>query len=154
MPEENIYKTALAKAMNLCSAREYSCMEIQGKLESWNVGSSDCQKIIRSLVNENFINERRYSEAFTRDKFRHNKWGKVKIAAHLRSKMIPDQYIRDALESIDPGEYKNVINDLLKSHRKSVKARNQYELKGKLLRFGLSRGFESHLLYDILNDLE
>ncbi len=47
-----------------------------------------------------------------------------------------------------------MIRDTLDSHRKFVKAKNQFDLKGKLLRFGLSKGFESHMLYDILNDLE
>jgi len=39
-------------------------------------------------------------------------------------------------------------------HRKSIKAKNQFDLRGKLLRYGLSKGFESSLLYDILNDME
>jgi SOS response regulatory protein OraA/RecX len=39
-------------------------------------------------------------------------------------------------------------------HRKSVKAKNNYDLKAKLLRYGLSKGFESSILYDILNDFE
>jgi len=47
-----------------------------------------------------------------------------------------------------------MIKDMILSRRKSVKAKNQYDLKGKLLRYGLSKGFESSLLYDILNDLD
>jgi regulatory protein len=154
MPEENIYKAALSKAMNLCSAREYCCSEILSKLESWSIGRTDCERIIKMLVAENFINERRYAEAFTRDKFRYNKWGKVKIAAHLRSKNIPANHISEALETIGHEDYKNTISNLLNAHKKSVKAKNTYELKGKLLRFGLSRGFESSLLYELLNDME
>ena len=42
--------------------------------------------------------------------------------------------------------------EIMKAYRKTVKAKNQYDLKGKLMRFGLSRGFESNLLYDILNE--
>ena len=37
---------------------------------------------------------------------------------------------------------------------RSVKAKNQYDLKAKLLRYGLSKGFESSLLYDLLNEME
>jgi hypothetical protein len=43
---------------------------------------------------------------------------------------------------------------MISSQRRKVKAKNQYDLKGKLLRFGLSRGFESHLLYDLLNETD
>ena len=34
----------------------------------------------------------------------------------------------------------------------TIRAKNQYDLKGKLHRYGLSKGYENHLLYEILND--
>jgi hypothetical protein len=40
------------------------------------------------------------------------------------------------------------------AHRKTVKAKNQFDLKGKLMRFGQSRGYESSLLYEIINESE
>jgi regulatory protein len=154
MPEDTLYKTALSRSMNLCSQREYCVDEIRNKLHLWGIGDRDCDRIINTLVKENFINEIRYADAFVSDKFRYNKWGKVKIAAHLRNKQIPQEIIVSALESIDNELYKNTIKEIIISHRRSVKAKNQYDLKGKLLRYGLSKGFESNLLYDILNDPE
>jgi regulatory protein len=154
MSENSLYNTALNKAMSLCSGREYCIEDIAAKLQSWNVTKTASEKIIASLLKENFINEQRYAEAFTRDKFRYNKWGKVKISAHLRAKKISGEIIRSALDKIDNELYRTFIKDLLISHRRKVKAKNQYDLKGKLLRFGLSKGFESEILYDLLNDLE
>jgi regulatory protein len=116
------------------------------------VEKKDSKKIIDTLVKENFINETRYSEAFVRDKFTYNKWGKIKIAAHLKSKSIPGDLIKTSLDVIDNELYIKTLKEIIFSHRKSVKAKNQYDLKGKLLRYGLSKGFESHLLYDLLND--
>ena len=153
MAENALYKTALTKAMTLCSHREYCTEDIRIKLRSWGVTEEDTEKIIVALIKENFINEARYSEAFVKDKFRYNKWGRVKIAAHLKAKSIPGEMIRSALDTIDDEFYRNTLKELIASHRKSVKAKNQYDLKGKLLRYGLSKGFESSLLYDILNDL-
>jgi regulatory protein len=151
MAENNLYKTALSKAMALCSQREYCIDDIRSKLQLWGVGEIDNEKIIANLVKENFINEIRYSEAFTKDKFRYNKWGKVKIRANLKMKKIPADVISSALNSIDDELYKKTLEELLTTHRRSVKAKNQYDLKGKLLRYGLSKGFESELLYDILS---
>jgi regulatory protein len=153
MAENTLYKIALTKAMALCSRREYCSEDIRAKLQSWSVSEKDAEKIISALIKENFLNEARYSEAFVKDKFRYNKWGRVKIAAHLKAKSIPGELIRSALDSIDDELYRNTLKELIASHRKSVKAKNQYDLKGKLLRYGLSKGFESSLLYDILNDL-
>jgi SOS response regulatory protein OraA/RecX len=48
----------------------------------------------------------------------------------------------------------NFLRSLLEGHRRSVKAKNQDDLKAKLLRFALSKGFESSLVYDILNEIE
>ena len=110
-------------------------------------------KFLKSLLKENFINETRYASAFVRDKFKYNKWGKVKITAQLKAKNIPGEVIRLALDNIDNEQYIKFIDELINGHRRKIKAKNQYDLKAKLLRYGLSKGFESSLLYEILNDL-
>ena len=53
------------------------------------------EKIIDILIKENFINEERLcNRLLSRDKFKYNKWGKIKIAAHLKSKNIPADIIK------------------------------------------------------------
>jgi len=150
MAEEDLYKASLSKTMALCSRREYCPEDIRLKLESWGVSEDDAGRVIMILTKENFLNERRYAEAFVKDKFNYNKWGKVKIAAHLKMKKVPAGIVSSALECIDDELYRRILNELIVSHRRSVKAKNQYDLKGKLLRYGLSKGFESQLLYDII----
>jgi len=150
MADNELFKTALNKAMALCAGREYSAGEIVSKLKLWGLEANECGRIIQLLKNEGFINEERYALAFVRDKFRYNKWGKVKLSAHLRSKNISDDVIRMALDSIDDETYRNTIENIISAHRRTVRAKNQYDLKAKLLRYGLSKGFESNLLYDML----
>jgi regulatory protein len=151
MTDNTLYRSAMNKAMDYCSRREYCCDDIRKKLLFWGVGNNDAERIIRSLIKENFINEVRYASAFVRDKFKYNRWGKVKIKAHLKTKKIPDEIIKSALDSIDNVLYTKLLEELIAGHIKKVKAKNQYDLKAKLLRYGLSKGFESSLLYDILN---
>jgi len=154
MAESTLYKTALNKAMAQCSRREYCCDDIRNKLTSWGISGNDSEKIIANLIKENFINEQRFAIAFVKDKFNYNKWGKIKISAHLRHKKISGEIIKQALDSIDYDIYTKVLKDLITSHRRSVKSKNQYDLKAKLLRYGLSKGFESSLLYEVLNEAE
>jgi len=151
MSENVLYKTALTKAMNLCSQREMCASEIEAKLVTWDISVNDKVKILGLLIRENFINEERYACAFARDKFKYNKWGKIKIAAHLRAKKISSAAISSGLESIDNDLYISTLKTIIESHRRSVKGKSQYDIKAKLIRFGLSKGFESNLLYDILN---
>jgi len=154
MAENTLYTTALNRAMAQCSNREFCCEDIRNKLLLWGVEGNKVEKIISVLIKENFINEARYAKAFVRDKFNYNKWGKVKIKAHLKTKKIPQNLITPALESIDNEAYTKLLRSLIEGRRRSVKAKNQYDLKAKLLRYGLSKGFESSLLYDLLNDIE
>jgi regulatory protein len=154
MTENSLFKTALSKAMSQCSKRELCRSETEARLESWGVSKTDCEKIIEILVSENFINEERYANAFVKDKFTYNRWGKIKITSHLRVKKISSSTIGSALESIDNELYRMKLKEMIDNHRRSVKAKNDYEMKAKLLRFGLSRGYESSLLYDILNVIE
>jgi regulatory protein len=154
MVENALYKVALNKAMAICSRREICIKDIQDKLESWGIGKNESEKITALLIKENFLNEERFAQAFVKDKFNYNKCGKVKISAHLRAKNIPGEIINNALDVIDNDLYIRTLRDLISRHRKSVKAKNQYDLKGKLLRYGSSKGFESSLIYDILNDIE
>jgi regulatory protein len=154
MPDNTNYKIALSKAMTLCSRSEYCSGDIRKKLQSWGVGCGDEELIIDALVKEKFLDDERYARAFVRDKFRHNKWGRIKISAHLKAKGITGDNIGEALREIDNEEYISLISNLILAQRKKTKAKNQFDLKGKLFRYGLSKGFENSILYDILNDTE
>lgn len=154
MKEENNSETALKKAMALCAGREYSMHDIREKLNSWGITGKDCDRILSVLTQQGFIDDRRYASAFVSDRLRQNKWGRIKIASVLRSRGVDEKIIAVALQTIDDEEYLRIIREEIISHRKTVKSKSKYELKGKLLRFGMSRGYESHLLYDLLNDLD
>jgi regulatory protein len=152
MGETTLFKTSLNKSMALCSRREYCISDILTKLDSWGVGKDDAGRIIKNLLKEKFIDEERYATAFVKDKFRYNKWGKIRIGLNLKTKGIPADIIKMALESIEYGEYRRMLEDLISAHRRKIKAKNQYELKAKLMRFGLSKGFESPMIYEILGE--
>jgi regulatory protein len=153
MAENELFRVSLNKSMAQCSHKELCIEDIHKKLALWGVPDDDIDKITGILVKEKFIDEARYATAFVRDKFKYNKWGKVKIASHLKSKRIPSEIISQALGSIDHDQYVRFLQGLLQVHKRSVKARNQMDLKAKLLRFALSKGFESSLVYDVINEI-
>jgi regulatory protein len=154
MADKAILKIALDKAMAQCSRREFCSDDIRSKLSLWGVEKNDAEKIIKTLIKGNYINESRYAIAFAHDKFKYNKWGKVKIAGHLKLKKLPPEVISSALDSIDNEQYTKLLRGIIEGHRRTIKARNQYDLKAKLLRYGLSKGYESSLLNEILNELD
>ena len=132
----------LHKLAARCSVSEQCLSDVEIKLAKYDLNEEERTHILRHLVEEGYVNEERYAEAFVRDKYRFNKWGRIKIAQGLRIKGINKETISSAMEAIDEQEYLNILHDLIKSKRKSTHGKNDYEINGKLVRFATGRGFE------------
>lgn len=117
-------------------------MEVTEKLQRWGIDYDVIRRIVDKLVEEKFIDEERYCRAFIHDKYRFEKWGKVKIGQALQMKKISSMAYLPLLNEIDEEEYLGILQGLLASKQKSVHAGDEYELRNKLVRFALSRGFE------------
>ncbi len=142
---------ALAKAAAYCSVAEHCRFEVQAKLTQWGMDTEASARILNRLTDERYIDERRYCRFFVEDKVRHNKWGRVKIRQALWQKRMEESAIEEALGGIDEREYASILEKLIRSKRKSVKADSDYELNGKLIRFALGRGFEMKLICRLLS---
>ena len=147
------YKEALKYSMDLCSKQERCRSEITEKLASRKLPSDDIDRILIALENEKFIDEARYASTFTRDKLRLNKWGKVKIRYMLQQKKIPEDIVSGSLDEIDDEYYSSILKEELLKKRKSIRGSNAFELRGKLFRFAQQKGFESGLIYSLLDDV-
>ena len=147
------YKEGLQYAMDLCSSQERCRSEVTGKLEARKISQDDIEKILDTLVKENFIDESRYTETFANDKLRLNKWGKVKIRYMLQQKQIPATIIENYLEEIDDLYYSDILREELRKKRKTIKGSNAFDIRGKLFRFAQQRGFESGLIYQVIDEI-
>lgn len=137
---------ALLKAASLCSRRECCVSEIEQKLEQWGAPAASREGIVAQLIDEKYIDERRYARAYALDKLRYNHWGRIKIDQSMRLLGISSDDRRMALEELPEDEYRDIAVHLAKSKWATIKASSDYERKGKLLRFLASRGFEPDLL--------
>ena len=142
MNKECTESEAIFKAEAYCSQAERCESELKIKLKQWRVPQEWWDKIINQLKADNYISSSRYVDAFVREKYRFNKWGKQKIVQALRMKQLPETLIQEAMDEIDREEYLLNLSSLIKRKMNDVKAKNEYERNGKLIRFALSRGFE------------
>lgn len=133
---------ALKRMETYCSIAEHCRTEIAEKLQRMGVEHEVMERIINRLIQEKYIDEERFCRAFINDKYRFAKWGKYKIGRALQQKEIPPSICRIALDEIDEEEYLAILRKLLAAKRKTIRAKNEYEQNGKLIRFALSRGFE------------
>ncbi len=147
---------ALQKAQNICSKQEKCKYDIRRKLIEWGVTSEFIAHIINKLIKDDFINEKRYSMLFVKDKFRFNKWGRIKIEFALKQKGIPEKYIHTALKGIDDKEYDEILKKELQKkyvHDLAAIAQDVYLVKSKLIRFAQSRGFENDRIIEAIEQI-
>ena len=140
--EQEAYLTLAA----LCARSEHCQWEMLEKMRRWELDDAALARVMARLVKERYVDDERYARAFVKDKVRYNKWGRRKVEQALWQKRIDDDIRERVLDEVDKEEYLNVLRPLLKQKRKSIKAENDYELKQKLVRFALGRGFT----YDVI----
>lgn len=130
-------------ATGLCSRKEYCASEITDKLLRRGFTPDEAAATIERLEAERYINAERYARAFVSDKFRFSHWGRIKIKYALRMKGIDDQLIETALaEAIDATEYEQVRQAFIADRMVKTKGRTPYEIRQKVMRAALARGFE------------
>lgn len=141
--DNNKAKSKLAK---LCSTKEICRYDALEKLYKWEI-FNEAEDIVDWLEDEKFIDDSRYARFFVRDKYRFNKWGRIKIAYHLRHKKISEASISEAMKEIDDKEYTDILHSLLSQKHRSVKDDDPIQIKSKLYRYAQGRGFESDLIF-------
>ena len=139
-------KEILSLVTTYCSREEHCEYDILLKIKPFDLKTDQVEEILSHLKTQNYINELRYTEAFVNDKFRFNKWGKIKIAYALQQKKISHASVNMALENIDADKYFNLLLEELNKKNKSIRGKSDYETKGMLYRFAASRGFESDII--------
>lgn len=149
MKSESQALSALAK---YCSLAERCLFDVRKKIRAEGLSEEAEKRIIDRLLQEKYIDEKRFVRSFVNDKFRFNHWGRVKIAYELKMKNIRPDFFREALEAIDENEYVAVLNDLLSKKLRAVKGRSPQDIFQKLCRFAASKGFEIPLIIDTLKE--
>jgi regulatory protein len=143
----------LQQIERFCDYQERCLKEVEDKLYKLEIPIDIHQQLIDSLIeNENFDNLR-YAKAFASGKFRFKKWGRKKIFYSLRLKKISDKDIFNALLEIDEEEYMKTLKELVNYKISKVGSVDNNVNKKKVLNFALQKGYESNLIWQILNKI-
>ncbi len=143
-------KQILIKAASFCAYQERTMKETYQRLRDWELSEEDAEPIIAELVAQNYLNEARFAGAFARGKFRIKKWGRLKIRQEMKLRGLSNEMIQKGLLEIDGDDYEKVLLDLLEKKARSLSGK-PLEVKQKLVRFALSRGFESDIVWELLD---
>lgn len=151
-----IYTTeeAYQKGAALCAMSEQCCDDMLRRLNRWAIPRDKAEAVVARLVKERFIDEERYARAFVRDKFRYNHWGRVKIELELKRRHIAPAHIEAGLEELKEEDSLEALREIIRKKRPMVKGRNEYEIRGKLIRFALGRGFQMDDIVKVVGSLD
>ena len=145
-PRERKTKTAqqaLQSLMRLCARSEKSTGDALRLMRTWGVPEAEQRGVLDRLIADRYIDNRRYAEAYTREKSRLAGWGERKIAIQLRLKGVERETISVVLaELMHDDSMAERLQEKLEKKLCTVKASNDYELRGKLLRYALGLGYD------------
>jgi regulatory protein len=144
---------ALQSLMRLCARAEKSSGDAMRLMRTWGVPEAQRQDVLNKLVELRFIDDKRYAEAYVREKSQLAGWGARKIAMQLRLKGVTKDIVDTTLSTIDIDDQQQHLENKLVKKLRSVKANNSYELRGKLLRYGLGLGYEYDMVVDVIDKI-
>ncbi|WP_417153128.1 regulatory protein RecX [Rikenella microfusus] len=135
---------ALESLMATCARCERCISDVRRSLYRWRMRPEDYEPIIARLVRERFVDEGRYARAYVRDKANGSGWGRRKIELGLRAKGIPKEIIDEALTEIEPERQADRLETMLYRRlvRERDKTRSAYDLRTKLFRWAVGRGYD------------
>lgn len=142
------------KLKRYCSYQDRCHSEVEKKLKEFDLIEEAKNKILFNLINENYLNESRFSENFVRGKFKIKNWGKIKIVQELKSRNISDINIKRGLMEIDEVEYKNKLENIFNKKLSSLGNQSVINKKKKIFSYLSYRGWETNLIYEKINKIQ
>jgi len=139
------------KLRHYCAYQERCHEEVRTKLLSLKIYGNNLEEIINKLIEDDFLNEERFAKAYAGGKFRIKKWGRGKIINELKKRKVSAYCINKAMLEIGQEDYLLTLNKLVSVTLKKYKTNNNFETKNKVTRYLISRGYESELVWDLVN---
>jgi regulatory protein len=145
-------KYILEKIQSYCQYQERCIKEVRNKLFSLKATNKTADKILQSLIDNDYLNEDRYAKMFIQGKLRIKKWGRIKLKYELRSKGIDIKIINEHINQINEEDYMNYFNEFSTSKIKFLKGTKDQK-KRSFINYFTYRGWENDLIYQKLRDI-
>ena len=122
---------ATRRIESYCAYQERCHKEVHQKLKDMFMIQEAIDVIICHLLQHNFLNETRFSQAYARGKFRTKKWGKNRIIRELRFREISTFNITIALKEIPESDYLKAFDTLAEKRFAQLEQEENHQKKKK-----------------------
>ncbi len=134
---EDKRKQILSRMERYCAREDRSVQKIREKLYVIeDLSPKDQEEIIISLLEDNFLDDTRFVEAYIRSKINQNKWGKQKIRHGLIRHRIAEDKINRGLAEMNRETYRLNLQGLLVSKQRTTDDSTAW------IRYLLQKGYE------------
>ena len=137
-----------------CAYQDRCHQEVYQKMFSFSLSSDEKDELMVYLIDNNFLNEERFAQSFTRGKHNYKKWGKIRIVNELTSRNISSTIIKIALKEINDSLYFETFNELANKHWESITETNLMKKRKKFCDYFIRKGWENDLIYEKVKELE
>ena len=145
-------KVILEKMRSYCMYQERCIQEVKKKLTHLQVIPKTKLKIINHLINDDYLNEVRFTKSFIQGKLRIKKWGRIKLNYELRVRGIKKFIIDDEINKISKQDYLDYFNEFSNNKIKILKGSKDHK-KRSFINYFAYRGWENNLIYEKLNEI-
>lgn len=142
----------LDKMAKYCAYQERCVKDVTEKLKTFDLTQREKDEILDYLIDNRFVNNTRFAQAFVKGKINQSGWGLNKIRFHLMQKGIDKEIIDEALQTYDEEAYRQRLIDVLKIKAKTVNAENDFERNRKLAAYAMQKGFEANLVWEVIKE--
>ena len=127
--------------------------EVVNKLKDLGIIQNAIDVIVTDLIQNNYLNETRFAQSFTRGKFKIKKWGKVKIHRELNKREISEYHIKMGMKEISDSDYEETFNMLLEKKLSELSHLSESEKKRKIFNYLSYRGWEVEKIFEALRKI-
>ena len=141
-----------SKIEHYCAYQERCHFDVKNKLNKLGIFGEQLDEYICYLIDENYLSETRYTEAFVRGKYNNNNWGRIKIKMELKSRNISEWNIKNALKQINGEDYEDKLYKICEKQTQHVDD-SLTVVRNKIIRRLTQKGWEMDLIIKCLNRL-
>ena len=113
-------KVILEKMRSYCMYQERCIQEVKKKLTRLQVVPKSKSKIINHLIDDDYLNEVRFTKSFIQGKLRIKKWGRIKLNYELSIRGIKKFIIHEEINKISKEDYYQYFNEFSNNKIKTL----------------------------------
>ena len=145
-------KVIIEKMRSYCMYQERCILEVKKKLTRLHVVPKSKSKIIDHLIEDDYLNEVRFSKSFIQGKLRIKKWGRIKLNYELSIRGIKKFIIDEEINKISKVDYYQYFNEFSNNKIKTLTGSKEQK-KRSFVNYFTYRGWENNLIYEKLNEI-